>query len=71
MQYVETHLQRLQMKLKVEPRQLHEAIEADYMAAAKAKPVRRPLDLEPSSKPGVCCNHPLPVIMQVSMESCF
>jgi hypothetical protein len=53
-QYVETDLQRLQMKLKVEPRHLHEAIEAEYMAAAKAKPVRRPIDLDPAPKPGEC-----------------
>lgn len=51
-QYIETDLQRLQMKLKVEPRHMHEAIEAEYAAAAKAKPVRRPLELDPSAKPG-------------------
>ena len=51
-QYIETDMQRLRMKLKVEPWNLHEAIEAEYLAAAKAKPVRRPLDLEPSPKPG-------------------
>lgn len=49
MQYIETDLQRLQMKLKVEPRHLHEAIEAEYAAAAKAKPVRRPIELDPKS----------------------
>ncbi len=55
MQYIETDLQRLQMKLKVEPRHLHEAIEAEYAAAAKAKPVRRPIDLDPSPKSGGAC----------------
>ncbi|CAL8467691.1 g7229 [Coccomyxa elongata] len=54
--YIETDLQRLQMKLKVEPRHLHEAIEAEYAAAAKAKPVRRPIDLDPSSKSGDASN---------------
>lgn len=54
MQYVETDLQRLQMKLKVEPRHLHEAIEAEYAAAAKAKPVRRPIDLDPAKSGGAC-----------------
>lgn len=54
LQYIETDMQRLRMKLKVEPWNLHEAIEAEYLAAAKAKPVRRPLDLEPSPKPGPC-----------------
>ncbi|EIE24666.1 hypothetical protein COCSUDRAFT_41002 [Coccomyxa subellipsoidea C-169] len=47
--YIETDLQRLQMKLKVEPRHLHDAIEAEYAAAAKAKPVRRPIELDPKS----------------------
>lgn len=51
LQYVETDLQRLQMKLKMEPRQMHEVIEAEYAAAARAKPVRRPPDLEKSRKP--------------------
>lgn len=49
MQYVETDLQKMQMKLKTEPRGMHEAIETEYAAAARAKPVRRPPDLD---KPG-------------------
>ena len=51
LQYVETDLQKLQMKLKTEPRQAHEAMEAEYAAAARAKPVRRPPDLDTSGKP--------------------
>ena len=51
LQYVETDLQKLQMELKTEPRQAHEAMEAEYAAAARAKPVRRPPDLDTSGKP--------------------
>ena len=36
------------MRLKTEPRSMHEAIEAEYAAAARAKPVRRPPDLDKS-----------------------
>ena len=38
----------MQMKLKTEPRGMHEAIETEYAAAARAKPVRRPPDLDKS-----------------------
>jgi hypothetical protein len=48
LQYVETDLQKMQMKLKTEPRGMHEAIETEYAAAARAKPVRRPPDLDKS-----------------------
>lgn len=44
-QYVEVDLQQLQIKLKHEPRHLHEAIEADYTAAAKLRG-RRPIDFD-------------------------
>ena len=38
--------QQLLLKLKHEPRPLHEAIEADYQAQAKARPLRRPIGLD-------------------------
>ncbi|KAK9817316.1 hypothetical protein WJX72_012553 [[Myrmecia] bisecta] len=43
--YVEVDMQQLQIKLKHEPRHLHDGIEADYTAAAKAK-TRKPIDFE-------------------------
>ena len=57
MQYVETDLQKLQIKLKTEPRSTHEALEAEYAAAARAKPVRRPPDLDKSGGLYDQCTH--------------
>lgn len=45
-QYAEIDAQQLQVKLRHEPRSAADAIEADYAAAARAKPGRRPLDFE-------------------------
>jgi hypothetical protein len=46
LQYAEIDAQQLQVKQRHEPRSAMEAIEADYSAAARAKPGRRPLGFE-------------------------
>ncbi len=46
MQYTEIDAQQLQIKLRHEPRPAAEGIEAEYLAAARAKPGRRPLGFE-------------------------
>lgn len=45
------------MKLKTEPRSTHEALETEYAAAARAKPVRRPPDLDKSGVSQSHCNY--------------
>lgn len=45
-QYAQIDAQQLQVKQRHEPRSALEAIEADYSAAARAKPGRRPLGFE-------------------------
>ena len=54
MQYIETDLQQLQIKLRHEPRSAADALEAEYSAAAKAKQARRPIgfELRTDARPG-------------------
>ena len=46
LQYVEVDAQQLQMKQRHEPKAVQEAIEAEYMAAAKAKSGKRSLGFD-------------------------
>lgn len=52
-QYAEIDTQQLQIKLRHEPRSAAEKIEADYAAAARAKPGKRPVGFEVCS----ACGH--------------
>ena len=46
-QYMEVDAQQLAIKQRHEPKGAQEALEADYLQAAKGKPGKRPLGFEP------------------------
>lgn len=52
MQYVDVDLQQYQIKMKHEPRQLHDAVDAEYATAVKltAKGGRRPVGFDAKSE---------------------
>ena len=53
LQYVETDLQQLQLRLHHEAQHTHAAIEAEYKQHAKSKPPKRPLHLQQAAGPAL------------------